>query len=110
MWSCDNEPYVQKYILANHNPDNLFFDLADLSKTVAFCFKQEKPCVVQKTDNSAIGWVCKTASRQNPQRNKRCIEEASGQTGQTFREVKQFLSEDHSSGTFIGENVNALDV
>jgi hypothetical protein len=108
VFSCDNQPYVQQYILTNHKPEHLFVDLGDLSGTVAFCMKEREDSIVHKVNNTSVGWVCKTASRQNPKRDKKCIANASGQTGETFQQVKSYLQSEHGPDTFVGENVNAF--
>jgi site-specific DNA-cytosine methylase len=107
-FACDNSKYVEHFVLKNHEPDSYYKSMSDLQKTVAFCMKKKEITVVPRVDNAAIGWVCKTASLMNNNRDVSCIQTASGQTGETFLNTNQYLGELHGPDTFVGENVGPL--
>eukprot|EP00403_Amphidinium_massartii_P023868 CAMPEP_0178398908 /NCGR_PEP_ID=MMETSP0689_2-20121128/15010_1 /TAXON_ID=160604 /ORGANISM="Amphidinium massartii, Strain CS-259" /LENGTH=451 /DNA_ID=CAMNT_0020019675 /DNA_START=63 /DNA_END=1418 /DNA_ORIENTATION=+ len=111
VFSCEWAPKKQEWIRRNF-PDlqYLFSDVKEVgSNPQAYDLLSERMVTVPSVDLIIAGFVCKSVSTENNEREKykACIDEATGQTGETFSGTKEYMRR-HKPGMVICENVAGL--
>mmetsp|Transcript_43589 Transcript_43589/g.81366 ORF Transcript_43589/g.81366 Transcript_43589/m.81366 type:complete len:449 (+) Transcript_43589:68-1414(+) len=109
-FSCEYNPAKQEWIKANFpNLEYLFGDVNELKTGFAFNHVDGEKVRVPAVDIVIAGFVCKSVSTENNDREKfaNCIQEACGQTGETFNGVIGYVRK-YKPSLVICENVKGL--
>mmetsp|Transcript_14282 Transcript_14282/g.33747 ORF Transcript_14282/g.33747 Transcript_14282/m.33747 type:complete len:454 (+) Transcript_14282:95-1456(+) len=111
VFSCEWAPKKQEWIRRNF-PDlqYLFSDVKEVgSNEQAYDLLSKKMVAVPSVDLIIAGFVCKSVSTENNEREKysACIDDATGQTGETFSGTREYMRR-HRPGMVICENVAGL--
>lgn len=110
VFSCEFDPKKREWITQNFPKlPYLFGDVQDLAKGRAWNYATEMEVQVPPVDILVAGFVCKSVSVENNQREKyaNCIKEACGLTGETFQGIIQYV-EKYQPAVVICENVEGL--
>ncbi|CAK0790294.1 unnamed protein product [Prorocentrum cordatum] len=109
-FSCESDVKKRQWITDNF-PDlpYLFGDIQELPTGAAFNYITGKAAQVPPVDILIAGFVCKSVSLENNERNKyaNCIKEACGFTGITFQGMIQYVQQ-FQPAVVICENVEGL--
>ncbi|CAK0808227.1 unnamed protein product [Prorocentrum cordatum] len=109
-FSCESDVKKRQWITDNF-PDlpYLFGDIQELPTGKAFNYITGKAAQVPPVDIFIAGFVCKSVSLENNERNKcaNCIIEACGLTGITFQGMIQYVQQ-FQPAVVICENVEGL--
>jgi len=109
-FSCEYNPAKQEWIKANFpNLQYLFGDINELKTGLAFNYVTDEKVRVPEVDIVIAGFVCKSVSTENNAREQfaNCIQEACGQTGETFNGVIGYVRK-YKPSLVICENVKGL--
>ncbi|CAK0859424.1 unnamed protein product, partial [Prorocentrum cordatum] len=109
-FSCEFCPNKRKWITENFpEVPYLFGDIQELPKGRAWNYITEKEVQVPSVDILIAGFVCKSVSLENNEREKfaNCIKDACGLTGITFQGMIQYVAK-YQPAVVICENVEGL--
>jgi site-specific DNA-cytosine methylase len=110
VFSCESDPKKRKWILDNFPSVTLLFgDVKELHTGMAMNYVTGKREPVPAVDIVVAGFVCKSVSIMNSQREQfqDCIRQAKGQTGETFQGVVNYVKV-FQPRIVICENVRGL--
>lgn len=111
-FSCEWEPKKQAWIKENFpSLELLFGDIKELKSGRAKNFKTNKVVDVPHVDIVIAGFVCKSVSHENNERQEynNCIKEATGATGITFDGMMGYVRK-YRPSLVICENVKGLTI
>lgn len=109
-FSCEFDPKKQQWIKDNFpSLELLFGDITELQTGKATNYKTNKVVDVPPVDIVVAGFVCKSVSLENNEREKysNCIMQSTGATGITFDGMMGYVKRYHPS-LVICENVKGL--
>lgn len=109
-FSCEFDPRKREWIKENFPELKLLFgDVNELKSGQATNWLTEELVKVPKVDVVIAGFVCKSVSSENNEREQfaNCIEEACGKTGETFDGVIGYVNK-YKPSIVICENVRGL--
>ena len=109
VFSAEIDPTAQAFILAHHKPALLFNDIQALHQGVAFDVMSGESRSVPQADIFIAGFECDSISGLNAAsaRNRHCVEEAVGRTGETFKGAVAYVRRNRPI-MCIWENVKTL--
>lgn len=109
-FSCEFDPRKREWIKENFPTLKLLFgDVNELKTGTATNWLTEEVVTVPKVDVVIAGFVCKSVSTENNEREKfsNCIKEGCGKTGETFDGVIGYVKK-YRPSVVIMENVKGL--
>jgi hypothetical protein len=111
LWACESNEQKRKFLSQNSQPEAIYTDIADLPNGVVFDAVTKQCNKLGVASMFEIGWPCVAVSmlNNNRRKNRRCIRNATGASGNVFGHFMKLLGSDLAALLSLGENASWPD-